>query len=189
MRTTITIPDEYYDEIEKKYKSMGYTSVNDYILGLIRSGPANINLDSLLIEVRTIPQMTLDLFVQHNKQKKETSTGPLSGTPPTKLEIAKDALVLHDLKKIQGGNLTSPLGFSKCQICRFMKEDVKPVQYLQDGEKTTDNMCPGCERKIPDEMRIKDISINGFVGNSVETGDLSQSFNPVPKPVKKVKGK
>jgi len=36
MRTTITIPDSYYQKIKKEYASEGYLTVNDFILELIR---------------------------------------------------------------------------------------------------------------------------------------------------------
>lgn len=36
MRTTVTIPDEYYNRIKLMIKEAGYTSVNNLILSLIR---------------------------------------------------------------------------------------------------------------------------------------------------------
>lgn len=37
MRTTITIPDEFYSQIKENLAPRGFSSVNDYILSLIRN--------------------------------------------------------------------------------------------------------------------------------------------------------
>jgi len=36
MRTTISIPDTFYSKIKERMESLGFTSVNDFILDLLR---------------------------------------------------------------------------------------------------------------------------------------------------------
>lgn len=36
MRTTITIPDPFYQRLKETYQAEGYSTLNSYLLGLIR---------------------------------------------------------------------------------------------------------------------------------------------------------
>ncbi len=47
MRTTLSIPDEFYHQIDASYKERGYNTINDFILGCIRSTFPLSNIPSL----------------------------------------------------------------------------------------------------------------------------------------------
>ena len=75
--------------------------------------------------------------------------------------------------------------FKRCGICNQLKEGVAQVEYIFEGERTVDDMCPGCERQIPGESRIKEYSLTD--GTLAPETTISQEVKPYPKPIKKKK--
>lgn len=102
-------------------------------------------------------------------------------------------LSLEEKKLAVGGEApsTTSATLSRCSICSSLKEDIKPVEYIFDGERTVDEMCASCEGKIPSDMRIKQYGIPldtaGPIFPKATKASAGDYFKPAPKPEKRKK--
>lgn len=103
-----------------------------------------------------------------------------------KLNLAKETLtqVEANTQHLAYSKPVKDATFRFCLVCRQMKEGVESREYLQDMEKTSDNMCPSCTSKIPMDLRVKEYSlpIGEFAVEYKPT-----EYKPYPKPIKKKK--
>ncbi len=55
MRTTLSIPDEFYHQIDASYRQLGYTTVNDFILGCIRNKFKGVYVSKNTVKIKSEP--------------------------------------------------------------------------------------------------------------------------------------
>lgn len=149
MRTTLTIPDDYYKKLEDQSTTRGYNSVNEYINQIVRIHCAKENKGGpTLSDILTAIEI-LDQKLSGNTPYRlpEVTTGPLS----------------------KGGQAsyasqTSPIPKAYCAICGYYKE-VSLHKYIDPKSLTQEegNICKDCVSKARIAGQLKDEEKSGQV--------------------------
>jgi len=165
MRYTLRIPDEYLERIKDEIKNEGYTSATDLLLDLLRHHFDKLRQNDTHHEIPVKPKIIKTVEDLKDVMPVEKIVTEIPTPHPN--GVVKDEMTIKS-----NFNL-------RCTICQNRKPGVHPVEYLHDGEKTTDMMCPACAARIPADLRINR-NINIDRPRLQEPIDLSKEFHPVP---------
>ena len=162
MRLSLTIPDKFYARIKDSLSLNGYTSINDYILDLLRKHQNGA------VEIK-------------REYKTEYPVHQIDA-PPEKpsIEDLKQTIQTIETKELWG----NPRLY--CQICRESPALSRQYKY-DDGSGEGEGMF--CKRHTKELDEKEHVSTGThYTAVSAKSADFTY-FHPIPKPKKKEKKK